>query len=341
MSDETKTVKNLVCKLASIVAEIDHVEKKGRNEFQKYNYVRAADLANAVRRKLSEHKVFLLSDVISRETVQIAAKDGGTWLFENIEVLYTFHDGDSGETLCFKMPGTGADKGDKAVYKAITGSLKYALRNAFLVPDEAADPEADETTDKEAGKLAAAAVAKAKTVAGTAPNNRVVWVKVATVDVEGEPAEKLVLTGYTVELADWMTERFGWKEKAVNGWVLDTEHLDDLKAECQKLNITVLDAPSPTRTSSGAGSSSQVPAGPVIDSYKDVGKFAAVGVGGVEHTCWDEKLKPVLKAAVGKPCELVVTVKTKDGKTYRNIQNIVHIDGRQFDQDLKNFPVQR
>ena len=157
---------SLVSKLARIVSEIDHVEKKGRNEFQRYAYVKAADLANVVRKKLAAANVFMLSDVVKRETASHPAKDGGTWLFENIEVKYTFLDGDSDQTLAFTMPGTGADKGDKAIYKAITGSLKYALRNAFLVPDEKADPEGDETIDKEQAKEASRAVAERKIAEG-------------------------------------------------------------------------------------------------------------------------------------------------------------------------------
>ena len=34
------------------------------------------------------------------------------------------------------------DSGDKAIYKAMTGALKYALRMNFLIPDEL-DPEND------------------------------------------------------------------------------------------------------------------------------------------------------------------------------------------------------
>jgi hypothetical protein len=45
--------------------------------------------------------------------------------------------------------------GDKAVLKAQTGALKYALRNAFLVPDDT-DPEGDETTDKAAQTVSTA-----------------------------------------------------------------------------------------------------------------------------------------------------------------------------------------
>ena len=147
----------LAAKLAQIVSEIDHVDKKGRNEFHKYDYVKAADLANAVRKKLAEKNVFMLSDVTSMREEKY-----GDFLFTTIEVTYTFHDGDSDDTLSFKVPGVGADKGDKGLYKALTGSLKYAIRNAFLVPDEKADPEGDETVDKEAGKRAAKAVAERK-----------------------------------------------------------------------------------------------------------------------------------------------------------------------------------
>src|SRR5207244_7798356 len=43
--------------------------------------------------------------------------------------------------------GTGTDKGEKSVFKAMTGALKYGLRNAFLIPDES-DPEADSSVDK-------------------------------------------------------------------------------------------------------------------------------------------------------------------------------------------------
>ena len=159
---EPPVPKTLIKKLAAIVAEIDHVEKKGRNEFHKYDYVKAADLANAVRVKLSKQGVFLLSDVIDMRVERV-----GDFMFTTIDVLYTFHDGETGEKLCFKMPGVGADKSDKGLYKAITGSLKYALRNAFLVPDEKSDPEGDESVDRAEGKAAAKEVARQKIAAAT------------------------------------------------------------------------------------------------------------------------------------------------------------------------------
>ena len=132
-------ISKLVTKLVGVVTEIDHVEKRGRNEFHKYNYVKASDLANLVRDKLSAKNIFFLSDVVTIDRFTIQGEKGDS-LAVNLQVEYSFLDGDSGASISFKVPGCGADKGDKGIYKAITGSLKYALRNSFLVPDEA-DPE--------------------------------------------------------------------------------------------------------------------------------------------------------------------------------------------------------
>jgi hypothetical protein len=136
----------LVSKLAEIVSEIDHVEKRGRNEFHKYDYVKAADLANVVRDKLAARKIVMISDVLNSERFIIPG-DKGDQQAVLLTVQYTFHDGESAETLSFRVPGCGADKGDKGVYKALTGSLKYALRNAFLIPDES-DPENEDNDGK-------------------------------------------------------------------------------------------------------------------------------------------------------------------------------------------------
>ena len=138
----------LAKKLAEVMGEIGYVQKRGKNAFHGYNYVKAADLAHAVRSRLASRNVIMLSDLVSSETREISANDGKVMQFCDVILSYTFHDGDTGESFSFRCPGSGADRGDKAVYKALTGSLKYAIRNAFLVPDES-DPEADSKTDRD------------------------------------------------------------------------------------------------------------------------------------------------------------------------------------------------
>ena len=53
---------------------------------------------------------------------------------------YRFVDARSGEELTVRVAGEGADTGDKAPYKAMTGALKYALLQSFLLAS-GDDPE--------------------------------------------------------------------------------------------------------------------------------------------------------------------------------------------------------
>lgn len=134
--------RNLVIKLSEILGEVDRVPKRGRNEFHKYDYVMESDLVEAVRQKLAERNIFLLSSVeeLRREDTLTEAR-----------IKFTFLDGDSGESLSFYYFGQGDDKGDKGAYKAYTGALKYAIMKNFLVPT-GDDPEADTETDRRAAE---------------------------------------------------------------------------------------------------------------------------------------------------------------------------------------------
>ena len=133
--------KNLYQKLAEVVQAIDHVEKSGRNTYQNYNYVKAADVARAVRAELSLRNVYLVSDTIEIRNYEVPAKEG-VMQAADIKMKFSFFNGDNltEPAVVLHSYGTGTDKGDKAVYKAMTGALKYGLRNAFLIPDES-DPE--------------------------------------------------------------------------------------------------------------------------------------------------------------------------------------------------------
>ncbi len=98
------------------------------------------DLLEAIRDKLAQKKVFIFSSV--DELVQ-----EGT--LTTVKMTFTFVDGESGEQYSVTYYGTGDDKGDKGVYKAYTGCLKYFLMKTFLVPT-GDDPEADSETDQRA-----------------------------------------------------------------------------------------------------------------------------------------------------------------------------------------------
>ena len=50
-----------------------------------------------------------------------------------VVMAYTFMDVDTAEEITVKVAGEGLDAGDKAPYKAMTGALKYALPQSFLL----------------------------------------------------------------------------------------------------------------------------------------------------------------------------------------------------------------
>lgn len=125
---------SLAQKLVEVMKSVDSVPKNGYNEFHRYPYMLEADVMRAVRGKLAELGVLVLT------SVEKADKLGDITV---VHTLHTFIDSETGEKLEVKGYGQGQDKGDKAGYKAITGACKYQLSKSFLIPT-GDDPEKDE-----------------------------------------------------------------------------------------------------------------------------------------------------------------------------------------------------
>jgi hypothetical protein len=140
---------SLISKLAEACNAVGGVEKKGRNEFQRYNYVKAADVAKAIRHELFERGIIVVIDEKEWKQLRIIRTNSGGEMPEMMLTCeVTFMDGR--ETLGpYTAFSTAMDSGDKAIYKAKTGLLKYVLRGIGLIPDEKDDPEFDEGVDEE------------------------------------------------------------------------------------------------------------------------------------------------------------------------------------------------
>jgi hypothetical protein len=133
----------LARKLVAAMKEIDAVGKQGKNEKQGYGYVRAVDVAKEVRPVLIQNGIGFHYSVISTERWErVNPTTGSILYFVEINVLLTFTDSETGESVTVQGLGWGMDSGDKAPYKAMTGALKYGLRMNFIIPDEM-DPEND------------------------------------------------------------------------------------------------------------------------------------------------------------------------------------------------------
>jgi len=141
-------------KLHAIYHDIDYIEKTGENTHQHYKYIQSADVTREIRDQLFKQRVYAeINFDFAGAPYTIAREKSPDAPFSvvNVKCSVLFRDLDSDETATGSALGSGADMGDKAVYKAQTGALKYALKNSFLVPDApgaSMDPEADGSTDE-------------------------------------------------------------------------------------------------------------------------------------------------------------------------------------------------
>jgi hypothetical protein len=139
--------KSLVNKLAEVMMAVKYIQKRGRNSHFGYNYATEADVSDAIREELAKRRVIMLPNVKAHSVREHTTSKGNMEYITTMDIEFTFIDGESGETLTFTMAGEGVDTADKGVYKGITGTQKYALMKAFMIPT-GDDPELDEDEDK-------------------------------------------------------------------------------------------------------------------------------------------------------------------------------------------------
>lgn len=132
-----------IFKLQRVLNGLDW-EKDGRNTFQKYKYITEAQYKRNFAKALLEVGLFWKVDEVDVKW----HKD----LLDNMHLVEVMFEGklidpDTGECEVYHFSGTGADNGDKALYKAYTGGLKYFIATNFLIA-EGNDPEGDIEIDK-------------------------------------------------------------------------------------------------------------------------------------------------------------------------------------------------
>jgi len=137
---ENKMSAKVSKKLLNVIKAIGgKVAKSGTNTFQKYKYVTEGDLMDAVRDELINQGLVITTSVLSASTSQ---EDGSDQYMTHVMLLHTVTDVESGESIQVQSAGSGADKLDKGVYKAITGANKYFIMKTFMLSGDD-DPEND------------------------------------------------------------------------------------------------------------------------------------------------------------------------------------------------------
>lgn len=146
LREEIMTKANLYTKFLTVQKELKALTKTGRNDFHKYDYTTASDVLEPTRETCNQAGLILFSEVIEQQIEPGRA---------SVVIKLTVADAETGEIIEVQAPGYGEDwnhkdnrpTGDKAVYKAITGGLKYAVKILFCLPS-VDDPERENTPRK-------------------------------------------------------------------------------------------------------------------------------------------------------------------------------------------------
>lgn len=118
-------------RINGVMTEMGKVGKDGNVSFRStnYNYTSEAAFIAAVRPLMLRYKL-----VMAPTNVEYQPNAGQ---YCRLVVTYTIYaagyEGGGQESLQVQAAGMGAESDDKAVYKALTGAFKYALRQSFMV----------------------------------------------------------------------------------------------------------------------------------------------------------------------------------------------------------------
>jgi hypothetical protein len=131
---------NVYQRIHAVMNEIGTIEKRGRNDFHKYDYATEADYVHALRPLLDKHGLVVIPQVNS---TNVSTPDEKGNILTTIDMSFWICNiDDPKEQVHVKVPAQGSDKGDKGVYKALTGAKKYFAALTFLVAT-GDDPEND------------------------------------------------------------------------------------------------------------------------------------------------------------------------------------------------------
>ena len=187
-------------KLHRVMGETGYIQKKGHNKFHNYKYAQEADILEHLRPALLESGIFFCVRVVStnREKIDKAQKgESKVEFFTTVNLVAEFGDIDTGYSIQIPFSGDGLDSGDKGIYKAYTGGLKYLLMKNFLLPT-GDDPELEGEEEK-AGKKEANKQAKVEALASQARVNQEAEVRQRKGEPLAELAPKIPLPTKPVE----------------------------------------------------------------------------------------------------------------------------------------------
>ena len=197
-------------------------EKDGVNRHQSYKYITEAQYKSNFKASLQEVGLMWRMDTISREFIGNVSDKMHLVI---CDFKGTITDPETGECQEYLFSGSGADNGDKALYKAITGGLKFFIASNFNIAENN-DPENDE--------------APVKVISIPPTKDERDEIKKDLTAKDG-PASKMQITALKKILTN-LRERFPEREGFITEVATKTQGFTVLtKSQCEALIISVSD----------------------------------------------------------------------------------------------------
>jgi hypothetical protein len=130
---------SIVEAMANVMADVQSVAKKDRNEHQKFNFRGIDAVVNAVGPALRQHGVVVVPSIVSVDYDSVSTTTGKPATACRVVVTYTFCHGDS--SLAATVAAEAWDAGDKAAPKAMSVAFRTALLQALALPTDEPDPD--------------------------------------------------------------------------------------------------------------------------------------------------------------------------------------------------------
>lgn len=141
----TSTELTLHQRMVEIRKAVGNVPKNGYNAHFKFNFTKAEDVLNAVRKACNAFGV-----CVSTEVVNIIATPDNKNVITHLRVKFSY----GFQEVVGEAVGQGQDSSDKAAMKSMTAALKYALAGPLLIAFGEDDPDEDHGEAAKAEKKA-------------------------------------------------------------------------------------------------------------------------------------------------------------------------------------------
>ena len=134
-------------KLAGVRSELDGMSKEWENEMQGYSYFSDDQISRTFRWLFNLYKIdFLYSSKITGCREISPTRSWTKQFITDVLIEYKFVDIEDGSMVEWTACWSWNDTGDKGVYKAITGAVKYIFMKTFQI-STGDDPEKDIVKD--------------------------------------------------------------------------------------------------------------------------------------------------------------------------------------------------